>query len=41
MTMARILVVEDDQMIGESLMRALRSQQYDAVHVMTLADAPD
>ena len=39
MTMARILVVEDDQMIGESLMRALRSQQYDAVHVMTLADA--
>jgi DNA-binding response OmpR family regulator len=35
----RILVVEDDQMIGESLTRALCSQHYDAVHVTTLADA--
>ena len=35
----RILVVEDDQLIGESLMRALRSQNYDAVHASTLADA--
>jgi DNA-binding response OmpR family regulator len=33
------LVVEDDQMIGESLTRALRSQHYEAIHVMTLADA--
>jgi DNA-binding response OmpR family regulator len=36
---ARILVVEDDELIGESLTRALRSQHYEAEHVITLADA--
>jgi DNA-binding response OmpR family regulator len=39
MVAPRILVVEDDQLIGESLTRALRSQHYRAVHVTTLADA--
>jgi DNA-binding response OmpR family regulator len=36
---ARILVVEDDELIGESLTRALRSQHYEAEHVVTLAAA--
>ena len=39
MTAERVLVVEDDLLIGESLLRALESQRYDARHVTTLAEA--
>ncbi|MEZ5219093.1 MAG: response regulator transcription factor [Ilumatobacteraceae bacterium] len=35
----RVLVVEDDELIGESLVRALRSQEYDAARVTSLEGA--
>jgi DNA-binding response OmpR family regulator len=39
MTLPRVLVVEDELLIGESLVRALASQQYEAQHATTVAEA--